>query len=126
MGGQRQYYSRRALTLDLWLISIPIYVDLDATITLQGPPLSGVVHMDFFVFSFNIKFGSQSLPENKKLYINEFYALVLQTTPEKYTSTIESTNKVEKPAPLLLNCISGLISPSTNNKEEKLPEPNNK
>lgn len=82
--------------------------------------------MDFFVFSFNIKFGSQSLPENKKLYINEFYALVLQTTPEKYTSTIESTNKVEKPAPLLLNCISGLISPSTNNKEEKLPEPNNK
>ncbi|KAM0272282.1 hypothetical protein ACHAQH_008729 [Verticillium albo-atrum] len=119
-------------TLDLWLVTIPINVDLGAIITLQGPPLSGTVHVEFFVFGFDVKFGSQEYPKNTQLVLLDFYALVLQTTQkvDGGSNMILDVEDEDNPStttpPLLLNCISGLVSPSSSDANEELPAPGNK
>ena len=116
-------------TLDLWLVSIPIHVDLSAVITLQGPPLSGKVHVNFFVFGFDVRFGSQNLPSNKELDLDEFYALTLQadsnaggalSTSVAITPDDNADASAVAPAHLL-SCISGLVDPATTDKTKPLP-----
>ncbi|KAE8412666.1 hypothetical protein BDV36DRAFT_304736 [Aspergillus pseudocaelatus] len=47
-------------TLDLWLVTIKIHVELSARLYIQGPPISGTVHVNFYVFGFDIDFGTNS------------------------------------------------------------------
>ena len=49
-------------TLDLWLVTIRINIEISAGLDLNGPPFGGVVHVDFWVFGFDIKFGSSTEP----------------------------------------------------------------
>lgn len=107
-------------TLDLWLVSIPIHVDLGAIITLQGPPLGGKVHVSFFVFGFDVAFGSQDAPANDAIPLKDFYKLALQTAPKTDAAgrTVHGEEEEEAQAaddggdptpPHILSCVSGLI-----------------
>lgn len=46
-----------SFTLDLWICTIHINVDIGASVYLMGPPFRGTVHVDFWVFGFDINFG---------------------------------------------------------------------
>src|SRR6202022_4620726 len=45
-------------TMDLWICTLHISVDVGASLNLQGPPVGGVVHVDFYIFGFDIYFGA--------------------------------------------------------------------
>ena len=45
-------------TLDLWICTIYISVDISASVHLEGPPFHGYAHIDFWVFGFDIYFGN--------------------------------------------------------------------
>jgi hypothetical protein len=48
-------------TLDLWITTLHIDIEIGADLSLSGPPSHGTVHVDFWVFGFTISFGSSSL-----------------------------------------------------------------
>ncbi|KAF5536846.1 hypothetical protein FNAPI_11620 [Fusarium napiforme] len=110
-------------TLDLWLVSIPINVNLGAVITFQGPPLSGQVYVNFYVFAFRVEFGTQQSEKNDPIGLLEFEKLVRQTTPKPKAGMITDDlgNQDEDPLapPHILNCISGLVP---NGSEPPKPE----
>ncbi|KAK6503379.1 hypothetical protein TWF481_008399 [Arthrobotrys musiformis] len=108
-------------TLDLWLVTIRISVEIGATLKLRGPPMGGVVHVDFWVFGFDIGFGESPRPA-PKLSIEEFFQTALKDSkstqgamlsltngPDKFTSSeddVEEQAAVEKA--FLITCESGL------------------
>ncbi|KAK6333228.1 hypothetical protein TWF718_011049 [Orbilia javanica] len=108
-------------TLDLWLVTIRISVEIGATLKLRGPPMGGVVHVDFWVFGFDIGFGESPRPA-PKLSIEEFFQTALKDSkstkgamlsltngPDKSTSSeddVEEQAAVEKA--FLITCESGL------------------
>lgn len=65
-------------TLDLWFVTIRISVEIGATLVLEGPPVSGTCHVNFWVFGFDIKFGTQNTTAPAPISLADFYALVLQ------------------------------------------------
>ncbi|KAF8469770.1 hypothetical protein BDZ91DRAFT_631807, partial [Kalaharituber pfeilii] len=65
-------------TLDLWFVTIHISVEIGAMLVLQGPPVSGYVHVNFWVFGFNIYFGPGNRPQPDPATLLEFYHLALQ------------------------------------------------
>ncbi|KAL8826101.1 MAG: hypothetical protein Q9191_004007 [Dirinaria sp. TL-2023a] len=110
-------------TLDLWLVSIPINISLGATVYFKGPPLSGKVRVNFYVFGFDVNFGDQSPILPKAIGLDEFYQLVLQTdskqgaanahaiwSSEEKSDDTESISAVET-QPHVITCISGLVPP---------------
>ncbi|QUC21319.1 uncharacterized protein UV8b_05562 [Ustilaginoidea virens] len=46
-------------SLDLWLVTIRISAEIGATLSVLGPPMAGRVHVDFWVFGFDIDFGDR-------------------------------------------------------------------
>jgi hypothetical protein len=64
--------------LDLWICTIDISCEIAATLHLQGPPLSGTVYVDFWVFGFYINFGQPSEGNDQPLPLPDFYNLALQ------------------------------------------------
>ncbi|KAI0190074.1 hypothetical protein EV127DRAFT_340291 [Xylaria flabelliformis] len=68
-----------SFSLDIWFIHIYISVEVDAYLTLWGPPLAGVVSVDIKVAKFDIGFGD-SKKQDKPLKLEEFYELVLQAS----------------------------------------------
>lgn len=65
-------------TLDLWLVSLPISLEIGARLYLQGLPIIGRVHGDFWVFGFDVNFGNPVSVDNKPISFANFVALVLQ------------------------------------------------
>ncbi|KAF3908149.1 hypothetical protein AA313_de0200176 [Arthrobotrys entomopaga] len=120
-------------TLDLWLVTIRISVEIGATLKLRGPPMGGVVHVDFWVFGFDIGFGSppQGAPT---LSLEEFWQTALKdskstqgqmlslengsekTTAANHNDEVEEQVEVEKA--FLITCESGL-EPEADKKETK-------
>lgn len=66
-------------TMDLWLVTLHISVEIGAHIYLQGPPMSGKVHVDFWVFGFDINFGPGADPV-VAVSLADFYNLVYQAS----------------------------------------------
>ena len=66
-----------SFTLDLWIVTIHINVEIGATIFIAGPPMYGTVHVDFWVFGFDINFGSSD-NELDPLKLDQFIDLVCQ------------------------------------------------
>jgi hypothetical protein len=64
-------------TLDLWICTIHINVDIGAQLHLQGPPFSGYVYVDFWVFGFTVYFG-HSDNSNDPIDLPAFWQLLLQ------------------------------------------------
>jgi hypothetical protein len=66
-------------TLDLWIVCINIKVEIGARLYIAGPPIHGRVHVDFWVFGFDIKFGDGGQDKPKGLSLDEFIEVVCQT-----------------------------------------------
>ncbi|KAL5371451.1 hypothetical protein DPSP01_014258 [Paraphaeosphaeria sporulosa] len=64
-------------TLDLWIVTIHISCDINAYLYIEGPPTHGYVHVDFWVFGFDIYFGSNPSP-TLPVTMDRFYNLLHQ------------------------------------------------
>lgn len=47
--------------LDLWLVTNRINAEIGARLSLLGPPMAGRVHVDFWVFGFDIALATATL-----------------------------------------------------------------
>ncbi|CVL11705.1 hypothetical protein FPRO06_13012 [Fusarium proliferatum] len=103
-------------TLDLWLVTIRISVEISAGLDLMGPPFGGIVHVDFWVFGFDIKFGS-SPPAPSAIGLERFFKIATKTTSSTASSRdlLEGGQPQDKPMPdtaaILLTCETGLLPP---------------
>jgi hypothetical protein len=105
-------------SMDVWFVTISISAEIGATLTLAGPPLHGNVHVDFWVFGFDIAFGDNSQPEKAPLTIDEFWKLVMQSdAPPKDKPATGGEVK----APHVYTCQQGLLS--SGNAEVKPEDP---
>ncbi|KAM7183885.1 hypothetical protein V8F20_012446 [Naviculisporaceae sp. PSN 640] len=68
---------RVEFTLDLWIVTIHIDVEIGASLHIQGPSVAGTVHVDFWVFGFDIDFGSSGTRPTQPLSLQEFYTHIL-------------------------------------------------
>ncbi|KAE8147170.1 hypothetical protein BDV25DRAFT_143024 [Aspergillus avenaceus] len=66
-------------TLDLWIVTINIKVELSARLYIEGPPIRGTVHVNFWVFGFDIDFGSKGSGGTDPLSLDDFIELVCQS-----------------------------------------------
>jgi hypothetical protein len=117
-------------SLDLWLVSINISVDIAAQLYLEGPPLHGRVHVDFYVFGFDVDFGSSEANNKTKLNLDQFYAICLQSDAQQPALIMGTDGRNENQddlssadnnlTPHIFSCTSGLV-PS----ESVQTEPNN-
>ncbi|KAF5598045.1 hypothetical protein FPCIR_3318 [Fusarium pseudocircinatum] len=103
-------------TLDLWLVTIRISVEISAGLDLMGPPFGGIVHVDFWVFGFDIKFGS-SPPAPDAIGLERFFKIATKTNSSTASSRglLEGGQPQDKPmadtAAILLTCETGLLPP---------------
>lgn len=97
-------------TVNLWLTTIPISLHLGATFDIQGPPFSGVLHVDFCLFGFSCHFGDKcSIPK--------------ALTPEEFMNMLSHPPSGKQSGPQIqLSIISGLVpSKSKNNNKDIAP-----
>jgi hypothetical protein len=66
-----------SFTLDLWICTIHISIDIGAQLHLQGPPFGGYVYVDFWVFGFTVHFGDSG-DAPAAIDLTEFWQLLLQ------------------------------------------------
>ncbi|KAK3694271.1 hypothetical protein B0T22DRAFT_66286 [Podospora appendiculata] len=99
-------------TLDLLFVSTNIKVQIGATLHIEGPPVRGVVHVDFWVFGFSIDFGSDDEPEHKAVNLEKFYNLVMAagTNAQKQD---QSRGKTIQDSCHTFNAQSGLLPSSS-------------
>ncbi|KJK85506.1 hypothetical protein H633G_10654 [Metarhizium anisopliae BRIP 53284] len=76
-------------TLDLWLVCININIEIGARLYIKGPPIQGRVHVDFWVFGFDIDFGAEDVEKSKGLPIEEFVEVVCQVHTSGASSLLE-------------------------------------
>lgn len=58
------------LALDLWLVTSRMDAEIGARLNVLGPPMAGRVHVDFWVFGFDIEFGDRSAALTEGMLIN--------------------------------------------------------
>ncbi|KAH7246597.1 hypothetical protein BKA59DRAFT_439225 [Fusarium tricinctum] len=107
-------------TLDLWLVTIRISVEISAGLDLMGPPFGGVVHVDFWVFGFDIKFGASPKPP-PAINLDRFFQVATKTGSSSASSSrllegdsngARSQGKSQPDtAAILLTCETGLLPP---------------
>ncbi|KAF2144842.1 uncharacterized protein K452DRAFT_265255 [Aplosporella prunicola CBS 121167] len=71
--------------IDIWFIHTSISAEIGAQLYLWGPPLAGRVHVDFWITSFDIDFGSSERGISP-VSLEEFYQLVLQSSSASVAS----------------------------------------
>ncbi|XXG94183.1 hypothetical protein Hte_000435 [Hypoxylon texense] len=103
-------------TLDLWICTIHISIELSARLYLEGPPIAGTVHVNFWVFGFDIDFGHKEPRPNIALNIDQFIEQVLQADNSNVAETIADA-KSEAPPAHIFSCNQGLIPSSEKDAE---------
>ncbi|KAF3920981.1 hypothetical protein ABW20_dc0103144 [Dactylellina cionopaga] len=103
--------------LDLWFVTISIDIDISATLFLQGPPVNGTVHVDFWVFGFDVDFGDRSANSFSRLTLLEFYRTAIQQDTKKPQAVLQGGQQEkimadDEPSPHTFSCTSGLIPDS--------------
>jgi hypothetical protein len=87
-------------TLDLWICTIHISVDIGAAVHLTGPPFGGYVYVDFWVFGFTVHFGDSGDTDNA-IDLPAFWQLLLQqpgdTPPATLSAISEGTTASASP-----------------------------
>ncbi|KAI1163760.1 hypothetical protein F5B18DRAFT_618039 [Nemania serpens] len=114
-------------TLDLWLVTIRISAEIGAMLSVLGPPMAGRVHVDFWVFGFDIDFGNRdaALSGNAvhKLTLAKFKALVLKNVGSaatnvpllddwadiKHVDDEDAQSQEKTTESFLFNCSGGLL-----------------
>ncbi|KAK3320289.1 hypothetical protein B0T19DRAFT_361934 [Cercophora scortea] len=115
-------------SMDLWLVTVRISAEIGATLTVAGPPMAGTVHVDFWVFGFDIDFGDKSgMARPDRMELGAFKELALKSASaggaglamdwvgvdvqgeeeEEDRSAAKETTK-----PFLFNCVQGLVPES--------------
>ncbi|KAI1198695.1 putative transcriptional activator srcap-like protein [Nemania serpens] len=79
------------ISADIWFIHGEISADVNADLTMWGPPLAGRVHVRVAGFNININFGDDQTNVDP-VSLLEFYKLVLQA--DKSAKTIEAEQDV--------------------------------
>lgn len=74
-----------SFNIDFLFIHIHISCEIGAQLYLWGPPFAGRVHVDFWVFGFDINFGD-SQKSVDPVSLLEFYLLVLQASSQNSSS----------------------------------------
>lgn len=106
-------------TLDLWLVTIRISVEIGAGLDLEGPPFGGVVHVDFWVFGFDIKFGASPKPP-PAIGLDRFFSVATKagslsggSSRGLLTEGDDQAQAQSQPdaAAILLTCETGLLPP---------------
>ena len=70
-------------TLDLWIVTKHIDIEIGATLQIMGPSTHGTVHVNFWVFGFDVNFGNSSPKPHAPLSVQDFYShIVKQTSSE--------------------------------------------
>ncbi|KAK1536500.1 uncharacterized protein CCOS01_01820 [Colletotrichum costaricense] len=87
--------------MEVWFIHVHIAIEIGATLYIQGPPVRGKVHVDFWVFGFDVEFGSSQSANEETLDLSRFYKLVLE-------SDSKMAQSVATPPHVYL-CLSGLL-----------------
>lgn len=109
-------------TMDLLFVTVHINVQIGAQLHVEGPPMHGLVHVDFWVFGFDIPFGD----EPKKITgmitvtLQEFYKLALQANtkdPKAKPSADKAADRAHT-----FNALSGLL-PSSSDKTPATTQP---
>ncbi|KAK6338566.1 hypothetical protein TWF730_002629 [Orbilia blumenaviensis] len=113
--------------LDLWFVTITIEVDISATLYLEGPPVAGTVHVDFWVFGFDIDFGNRNTGSLAKLKLLEFFRMAIQQDIKTPQALLENGEEIEiseadEPAAHVFSCTSGLI-PDNNSPNDTSGKP---
>ncbi|KAF7590765.1 hypothetical protein BBP40_002380 [Aspergillus hancockii] len=111
-------------TLDLWICTVHISIEISAMLYLQGPPIAGRVHVNFWVFGFDINFGQLEGPAKTKLDLEGFYSQVLQTDLPTAAMAMSSSFKsaaaaTTLPPPHIFSCNQGLIPPNKNDASSR-------
>ncbi|KAH8702291.1 hypothetical protein BGW36DRAFT_459012 [Talaromyces proteolyticus] len=97
-------------TLDLWLVTIKISVQIGARLYIRGPPIQGTVHVDFWVFGFDVDFGAKSIPGPAPLKLQDFIDLVSQAdTPGAAAFIKGPVTEEEKPKLHVFSIEEGLV-----------------
>lgn len=105
-------------TLDLWLVTIPIAVEVGAMLHIKGPPVSGSVHVDFWVFGFDVNFGpGASIAE--RISLHEFYNVILQSA-NPAAALLPSHTSADDDLPHVLSCTGGMM-PEDSSGSQKVP-----
>ncbi len=106
-------------SLDLWLVTIRISAEISATLAVMGPPMAGTVHVDFWVFGFDINFGDLDAARQQDPLpsVTAFRDLALksgggsgkgQGIPLEWVSG-KVAEKPETTKPFQFNCDTGLV-----------------
>ncbi|KAK0762714.1 hypothetical protein N5P37_005532 [Trichoderma harzianum] len=118
-------------TMDLWIVTVRINAEVSATLDMSGPPFGGVVHVDFWVFGFDVNFGAPPQPP-PAVTLERFWNVVLKSSGSSPPSMLTSDDVMKKddnknddkkkqdnPA-ILLTCESGLepAPPGTTAKDD--------
>ncbi|EEY21592.1 conserved hypothetical protein [Verticillium alfalfae VaMs.102] len=115
-------------SLDLWLVTIRISCEIGATLTVAGPPMAGTVHVDFWVFGFDVDFGdSAGMARPDRLSLGDFKALALKSASSGVSVPLASgwldvasgqnddddeddfDKQEAPPKAFLFNCVGGLV-----------------
>lgn len=100
-------------SMDLWLVTIHISIDVAATIHLEGPPVHGVVHVNFWVFGFNVDFGDSGLGPPDPLKLLDFLSLVCKPdVPAKAVTEGSEIESDDDSSAFILSVEEGLVGSS--------------
>ncbi|KAJ5380756.1 uncharacterized protein N7496_003184 [Penicillium cataractarum] len=99
-------------TMNLWICTVHISVEIGATLYLAGPPMAGRVHVNFWLMGFDVNFGPSSNALTEVLHLDEFYNLVLQSDVPRGICQSSANDTMQ---PHTFSCNDGLI-PSGNEK----------
>ncbi|KAF3354916.1 NAD(P)H-dependent D-xylose reductase xyl1 [Verticillium dahliae VDG1] len=127
-------------SLDLWLVTIRISCEIGATLTVAGPPMAGTVHVDFWVFGFDVDFGDKTgMARPDRLSLSDVKALALKSAPSGAPVPLASgwldvasgqngdddaddfDEQEAPPKAFLFNCVGGLVPEGS---DAKGPEAN--
>ncbi|KAJ4314161.1 hypothetical protein N0V84_009045 [Fusarium piperis] len=90
-------------SMDVWFVTVNISVEIAASLSLMGPPLRGIVHVDFWVFGFDIAFGDpkgEARPE--PVSFNDFWKLITQAESSSAAAGTKDAH--------LFSCTKGLMT----------------
>ena len=87
-------------SMDIWFVTVNIAVEVAAQLALMGPPLRGIVHVDFWVFGFDIAFGdSRGAVGLGALALSAFWNLVTQAESKSADETGPKAAWEQTPTP---------------------------
>lgn len=94
--------------LDCWFVHHTFTVELGAGLHIWGPEFAGTAHINWFIISFTISFGSGSKPSDQGIEWNEFVDSFLPKE-ETHAAGVAADNEAQKADPVTIQYEDGVI-----------------